>query len=113
MKQKIIEILRSHTTLHKIEVFPDPEWLVLKEDFASIADEILNTQPESECQQNLPEEIQATISAGDWLRLKETDKEVAKRLLNEFIDSRNFDNGKDYSGSQVALLFEIWLDKEK
>ena len=41
MKDKILDILKTNTTLHKIELMPDPSWIILRDDFEQIADEIL------------------------------------------------------------------------
>ena len=40
-KQKIVEILRSNTTLHTLVLIPDSQWIIMRDDFEQIADEIL------------------------------------------------------------------------
>ena len=41
MKDKIIEILRGNTTLHTLVLIPDSQWIIMRDDFEQIADEIL------------------------------------------------------------------------
>ena len=40
-KEQIVEILRSNTTLHTLALIPDSQWIILRDDFEQIADEIL------------------------------------------------------------------------
>ena len=83
MRDKIIEILRSHTTLHKIEVFPDPEWLVLKEDFASIADEIL-----------------ALFANSEQARLSVTELDELRKEVNELMEQERQSAGEPVKTSE-------------